>query len=172
VREGAGLKVRYHYTRRFAANIVERVVHVPMLPGADHVDLPRQLRLSRMFESDNSPKKQYNGIYGRIDGSSFFKTALTTVAPNCKGGRLLHPNQKRILTVRECARAQGFPDTYEFHSVNTKLSDRVADQHRQIGNAVPVPLALALGKELGKALTRYWIQQDLEDRERLRSPEL
>lgn len=88
------------------------------------------------------------GVYGRIDGDHIFQTALTTVAPNSKVGRVLHPNvsrperhmiysqyhrtrflfqQKRILTVRECARAQGFPDKYEFHSVNTKLSDRVAD---------------------------------------------
>jgi len=158
VRQGSSAKVSHHYTRRFGAKIVERVVQVPLRPGADHVDLPRKLRVQGFFESNGTPK--YRGIYGRIDGQEFFQTALTTVGPNCKGGRLLHPNQKRILSVRECARAQGFPDTYEFLSVNNKLADRVADQHRQIGNAVPVPLALALGKELGKALIKYWNTQD------------
>ena len=31
-----------------------------------------------------------------------------------------------------------------------------AQQLRQIGNAVPVPLALALGKAIGKALIQQW----------------
>lgn len=128
--------------------------------------------MGRLFESSGDARKRYDRVYGRIDGDHIFQTALTTVAPNSKVGRVLHPNQKRILTVRECARAQGFPDKYEFHSVNTKLSDRVADQHRQIGNAVPVPLGLALGKELGKALMLYWDQQDVNVSERSLSPEV
>lgn len=46
-------------------------------------------------------------------------------------------------------------------------------QHRQIGNAVPVPLALALGKELGKALIKLWKQQEeREDEDRAQSPEI
>ncbi|OJA16030.1 hypothetical protein AZE42_04287 [Rhizopogon vesiculosus] len=75
--------------------------------------------------------------------------------PNNKTGQVLHPSQKRILTVRECARAQGFPDNYEFVSVN---ADRKAinDQFRQIGNAVPIPLALALGQALGEAMFKMW----------------
>jgi site-specific DNA-cytosine methylase len=33
-------------------------------------------------------------------------------------------------------------------------------QHRQIGNAVPVPLALALGKSLGEALLKTWANEE------------
>ncbi len=53
----------------------------------------------------------------------------------------IHPKLPRTLTVREAARIQGFPDTYEF------LGSQ-ASQFTQVGNAVPVPLALALGTEL------------------------
>ncbi|CCL99992.1 uncharacterized protein FIBRA_02017 [Fibroporia radiculosa] len=150
IRQGSSSLVKHQYTRRFAASVVERVLNVPFGPEADHTDLPHQLRISRMWQ----------GVCGRIDENGFFGTALTTVMPTGQCGKLLHPNQKRIVTVRECARAQGFPDWYEFHSINMKAPDVVADQHRQIGNAVPVPLALALGKALGKALSIYWTQKE------------
>lgn len=40
---------------------------------------------------------------------------------------------------------QGFPDSFQFYGT-------VHNKHRQIGNAVPPPLAAALGRELRKAL--------------------
>jgi DNA (cytosine-5)-methyltransferase 1 len=104
----------------------------------------------------------YASLYKRLDADHVFATALTTVAPNNKGGTVLHPSQKRILTVRECARAQGFPDHYEFLSANDAPAKIVADQLRQIGNAVPVPLAYALGKSLGQTLFKMWDEKDRE----------
>ncbi|OMP01120.1 hypothetical protein COLO4_12145 [Corchorus olitorius] len=56
------------------------------------------------------------------------------------------PDEKdRILTVRECARSQGFPDSYKF-------SGNIQHKHRQIGNAVPPTLAFALGRKLKEAV--------------------
>ena len=49
------------------------------------------------------------------------------------------------MSVRECARAQGFPDDF-------RLWGNVHQKHRQVGNAVPVPLSAALGKQLRAAL--------------------
>ena len=40
-------------------------------------------------------------------------------------GRVLHPEQHRLVSVRECARSQGFPDTY-------KLFGTVLEKHRQV----------------------------------------
>ena len=58
---------------------------------------------------------------------------------------VLHPEQHRVVSVRECARSQGFPDSYQ-------LTGSILDKHRQVGNAVPPPLGLALGREILKAL--------------------
>jgi len=37
---------------------------------------------------------------------------------------------------------------------------RFMKQQRQIGNAVPVPLAMALGKSLGEVLLKTWQEED------------
>ena len=55
------------------------------------------------------------------------------------------PTIEDTLSVRECARSQGFPDTF-------RLYGNVHNKHRQVGNAVPVPLARALGRELVRAV--------------------
>jgi len=49
-------------------------------------------------------------------------------------GRYLHPVENRPITHREAARLQGFPDTFRFCGTKIEIA-------RQIGNAVPPPLA-------------------------------
>ena len=49
--------------------------------------------------------------------------------------------------MRECARSQGFPDTYKFYG-------STLDKYRQIGNAVPPPLGKALGLQIRDAMAR------------------
>ncbi|KAG0701495.1 hypothetical protein DFH29DRAFT_1000139 [Suillus ampliporus] len=169
-------KLRYHYTKRFNDIIIERS-HFGLYPGsssyvvlgnvkfnADVVDLPKELHTGLSKHEDARTK--YKGkTQDRLDADMYFSTALTTVLPNNKGGQVLHPSQKRILTVRECARAQGFPDDYEFVSVNKerKMVKAINDQFRQIGNAVPIPLARALGQALGDAMSRMWDAEPSRD---------
>lgn len=45
----------------------------------------------------------------------------------------------------ECGIAQGFPDSFRFYG-------NVISKHRQIGNAVPPPLAAAIGRKLRAVL--------------------
>ncbi|OZE35647.1 MULTISPECIES: DNA cytosine methyltransferase [unclassified Rhodococcus (in: high G+C Gram-positive bacteria)] len=52
----------------------------------------------------------------------------------------------RMLTNRECARAQGFPDSYQF-------AGKASDVKKQIGNAVPVNVAKWLGERVGAHIT-------------------
>ncbi|XP_026327114.1 DNA (cytosine-5)-methyltransferase 1-like isoform X3 [Hyposmocoma kahamanoa] len=85
------------------------------------------------------------GLYGRVSWTGYFSTTVTDPEPMGKQGRVLHPAQHRVVSVRECARSQGFRDTYLF-------AGSVQDKHRQIGNAVPPPLGAALGREIKKAL--------------------
>ncbi|CAM9615822.1 unnamed protein product, partial [Choristocarpus tenellus] len=51
----------------------------------------------------------------------------------------------RVVSVRECARSQGFPDHFRF-------CGGIVERYRQIGNAVPPPLAMAIGLEWAVAL--------------------
>lgn len=65
--------------------------------------------------------------------------SLTLVcSPAMKQTERCHPKETRPLTVRESARIQTFPDDWEFQG--SKIQ-----QYKQIGNAVPVNLAYALG---------------------------
>ncbi|KAF5357987.1 hypothetical protein D9756_001474 [Leucocoprinus leucothites] len=161
-----GEKVEGHYTRRFSEKIIEATTTVPLEPGADHNDLPPVLRPN--FRENSKQKKAF---YGRLAPDGHFTCTLTQLTPATKNARPLHPDQRRMVTIRECARAQGFPDNYIFESPSTG-SKIYEDQIRQIGNAVPVPLALALGKELGVALTQAWREEvEREQSERQMSPE-
>lgn len=55
-----------------------------------------------------------------------------------------HEDEYRRLSVRECARIQTFPDDFIF-----KYED-IANGYKMIGNAVPVNLAYAIAKQIGK----------------------
>ena len=67
----------------------------------------------------------------------------------------VHPFAPRTFTVRELARFQGFPDTFEFRAKETTggLNRRnEVPQYSQVGNAVSPFLALAVGKLATKVL--------------------
>lgn len=68
------------------------------------------------------------GLYGRLEWDGFFSTTVTNPEPMGKQGRVLHPEQHRVVSVRECARSQGFPDTY-------RLFGNILDRHRQVSLA-------------------------------------
>ncbi|KAL6767831.1 MET1 [Auxenochlorella protothecoides x Auxenochlorella symbiontica] len=87
----------------------------------------------------------WRGLFGRLDPRGHFPTSTTDPQPMGKVGQVFHPTQDRIVSVRECARAQGFPDKHRFYG-------NVHNKHRQVGNAVPPPLAAALGRQLRKKL--------------------
>lgn len=55
-------------------------------------------------------------------------------------------NLYRRLSVRECAKIQGFPDDFEF------LYSKIEDGYKMVGNAVPVSLAKAIGIAIQKSL--------------------
>ncbi len=59
-------------------------------------------------------------------------------------GRYLHPEAHRPITHREAARLMGFPDSFRFVGTKVEIA-------RQIGNAVPPPLAGAFGNLVAEA---------------------
>jgi len=153
-------KVTLHYSRRHQAPVVERVVNVPLKPDADHSDLPLALQIGLTYarkNSDGGPGK-FRRTYRRADGQRHIDTLITNPNPCSKGTTAIHPHQKRTWTVREYARLQGFPDNYKF--VTDSKKSEVTQQFKQIGNAVPVPLAIALGRAIGKAVLEVWQQEE------------
>ncbi|KAJ2741879.1 hypothetical protein GGI19_006894, partial [Coemansia pectinata] len=144
-----------HVSRKFNSLNVERVCRVKLEPGMDHHSLPEKLQpwCLTAKESAASRHNGWKGLFGRLDPNGYFGTALTELQPMGKSGTVLLYDQRRVLSVRECARAQGFPDTFEFLSTKNQVSD----MHLQVGNAVPPPLAYALSLELREALFRDYL---------------
>ncbi len=70
----------------------------------------------------------------------------------------VHPSIPRTMTVRELARIQSFPDSFEFRAKETTGSLRrrfEVPQYTQVGNAVPPLLAYAAGQVLYGVLSQY-----------------
>ncbi|KAM0870120.1 hypothetical protein ACQ4PT_040230 [Festuca glaucescens] len=80
--------------------------------------------------------------FGRLWLDETVSTVVTRAEPHNQA--ILHPNQDRVLTVRENARLQGFPDYY-------KLDGPIKQKYIQVGNAVAIPVARALGYSLAQA---------------------
>ncbi len=67
-----------------------------------------------------------------------------TCSPAQKQTERCHPDETRPFTVREYARIQTFPDSWDFQG-------SISQQYKQIGNAVPVNL----GKEIGYSIVKF-----------------
>lgn len=90
-------------------------------------------------------------LYERHTGSKLDWPAKTVKAGvhGCPGGEhivVFDDHTHRYFTVRECGLLQGFPPDYSFPKHRSKAM-------RQIGNAVPLPVATAVGKQLAGVLT-------------------
>lgn len=89
-------------------------------------------------------------LYGRHTGSRIDWTGKTVKAGvhGSPGGEhivVMSPKRFRYLTVRECAVLQGFPNDY-------RLPKKRTPAMRQLGNAVPVNVARAIGVKLKECL--------------------
>lgn len=72
-----------------------------------------------------------------------------TCSPAQKQTERCHPDETRPFTVREYARIQTFPDDWQF-------SGPLAQQYKQIGNAVPVNLGREVGYSIINFLNKYY----------------
>jgi DNA (cytosine-5)-methyltransferase 1 len=72
-----------------------------------------------------------------------------TCSPAQKQTERCHPEETRPFTVREYARIQTFPDDWAF-------AGSLAQQYKQIGNAVPVNLGKEVGYSIVKFLNKYY----------------
>jgi len=73
---------------------------------------------------------------------------------------IIHPNENRIISVREGARIQGFPDDYIFAGI---LNEKI----QMVANAVPVPLAKAIAVHIKKEMDNYLNDQVVDVNKRI-----
>lgn len=110
--------------------------HIP--PGANWRSLPVKLRKETMGGAFFAEGGR-SGWWRRLTWDRPAPTILTM--PDHSSTALIHPDETRCLSVRECARCQTFPDSFEFQGASRS-------KYSQIGNAVPVELARALGNQI------------------------
>ena len=123
-----------HYCAKLGKINLERLKHIPQ--GGSWRDIPFELLpkgLKRARRSDHTKR------YGRLHPDGMCSTILTKCDPHW--GSFFHPFQDRVISVREAARIQSFPDRYEF-------TGSVTQQYEQVGNAVPPLMAQAIGKKI------------------------
>jgi DNA (cytosine-5)-methyltransferase 1 len=128
-----------------------------------HVDFPeKRLRFYRLLEAGqywkNLPEelqkealgKSYfsgggkTGFLRRLDWNKPSCTLVTT--PNMPATDICHPTENRPLSIEEYKRIQQFPDDWE-------VCGSLSHQYRQIGNAVPVGLGVAVGRAILNHMT-------------------
>jgi len=74
---------------------------------------------------------------------------MTTQCYGYGNGRFGHPEQDRGISLREAALIQSFPPNYEFLPAGSAVNFK--EVGRWIGNAVPVKLAEAVGRQIMRA---------------------
>jgi DNA (cytosine-5)-methyltransferase 1 len=133
---GAFKTSELHLTRHYETLSVERFRCIPA--NGNRFDIRADLLPSCW----RNHRTGTGDVMGRLN---FGKPSVTIRTEFFKPekGRYLHPTEHRAITHQEAARIQGFDDDYKW--VGSKVS--IA---RQIGNAVPIPLARALGAHVAK----------------------
>lgn len=120
--------LKNHKATNHSATALERLALVPPEQGKE------------VLPDEHLTKSIYSGTWCRMVKNDVSVT-ITTRFDTPSSGRFTHPYLNRAITVREAARIQSFPDTFEF--VGPKVS-----QMKQVGNAVPPLLAKAIAKSL------------------------
>lgn len=94
---------------------------------------------------------EQRGRLTKKDTTKFLRLSRYKPANTLRGGEIFyHPIEDRYLTPREYMRIHGFPDSYVLRGPVRGRTGTVTtlDQHRQVGNAVPPPLAKAVAEKI------------------------
>lgn len=94
---------------------------------------------------------EQRGRLTKKDTTKFLRLSRVKPSNTLRGGEIFyHPTEDRYLTPREYMRIHGFPDSYVLRGPirGRTGSAKDLDQHRQVGNAVPPPLAKAVAEKV------------------------
>lgn len=144
-------KVTYQYPMRHRNCTLERFSLLKQGESLKELfDRYRGEEREQLQERRVLPKKMFIKRNYRLVG----KEAAPTVTSHCLD-EFVHPKYDRALTVRECARLQSFPDSYDFCGgpyLTPHLHNDIQDKYEQIGDAVPPLLAYAWGRKIRELL--------------------
>lgn len=129
-----------HAARSLSSVNLERIR--ASAPGGTWLDWSPELRAPCHQRSSGS---SFKNVYARMEWDQPAPT-ITTLAHNYGAGRFGHPDQDRALSLREAAMLQGFPRNYKFLRAGSKPN--LSQLGRLIGNAVPPPIAAAVGRRI------------------------
>ena len=111
-------------------------------PGGYWRDIPQDIAKEYM----KSCWYMEGGRTGILRRMSLDEPSLTVLtSPSQKQTDRCHPLESRPFTIRENARCQSFPDSWQF-------CGGIGSQYRQVGNAVPVNLAYEIALQIRKSL--------------------
>ena len=153
VKQGRDIPIIFPKERDYIISLAEALKNVPPSPGQKYTE--KKAAVMRMVPEGGNWRDLPDSVQRDFMGASYFlgggktgmarrmswnEPALTlTCNPAQKQTERCHPTETRPFTVREYARIQTFPDSWEF-------SGSTAAQYKQIGNAVPVNLGYHVGR--------------------------
>jgi len=114
-----------NYVSKNKPYVLERYKYIKQ--GQNWQSIPKPL-----MKNYSDKSKCQSGIYRRLS----YKEPSVVIS-NYRKNMLIHPVEDRGLSVREAARLQSFPDTFNFFGF-------IGEIQQQIGNAVPPLLAKAI----------------------------
>lgn len=137
-----------HNVFKYREDNLARIKSVPYNGGLQ--DIPDQLlsnHLKKMKSGGYGSGGFVKNLYGRLDWDKPSGTIVAGIKKvTC--GRYFHPECNRLLTVREAARIQSFPDDYI-------VKGGMIEQYTVIGNAVPPVFSKTIGTVLGKIYSQF-----------------
>lgn len=114
--------------------------------GGSWKDIPYDKLPDRLKKiSDNIVRYRWPNFYRKFHRTEIAGTITASFKPENAG--VWHPRDNRVLSVREIARIQSFPDWYEFDGRSVK------SKYKQIGNAVPPRLAYEIALQVVRCLS-------------------
>ncbi|HEY5587719.1 MAG TPA: DNA cytosine methyltransferase [Candidatus Paceibacterota bacterium] len=110
---------------------LERIKYVPQ--GGNYLNVPESIR----------SKGRYSNLYRRL---SYDELSITICHP--RKSKITHPEENRIISVRECARLQGMPDDFIYKG-------GLDSKQQQVCDGVPYQLSTAIAKVVKKAIELF-----------------
>ena len=137
------VRIPNHKSARLSDLDMQMVLSIPQ--GGNWKDIPTSIpskRLDQIRTGFKQGKGSRSTYYGRLrkDMPSY---TINTYFNRPGNGCHIHYEQDRVISQREAARLQSFPDNFAFVGPQGAIN-------KQIGNAVPPLLAYQIAKNLGK----------------------